>query len=257
MAKLELKELSPRQYAVLADLGRVRLLSGQQLERLHFAQLATANARGSARRRSLGSLVTAGLVTTLPRRIGGERAGSAGLIYTLDAQGHRLLAATETGRAGQRVRRPWPIGWPFTKHSITVAEAYVRLRELENSGHIRLLHFATEPACWYRTAQGVLKPDAWVVYETGDWEEHWWLEVDLGTESMQTLDRKLRRYLSFATSGQVGPLGVTPRVLLTVPTAERLVIARLVVNRLPSPAEQLIEVREFFLVFGLPARPPP
>src|SRR5215218_9654600 len=90
MAKLEVKELSSRQYAVLADLQHVRLLSGQQLERLHFAQLATPNARGSARRRSLGGLVGTGLVTTLPRRIGGERAGSAGLIYILDARGQRL-----------------------------------------------------------------------------------------------------------------------------------------------------------------------
>src|SRR5829696_5812441 len=97
MAKLKLIELSSRQTAVLADLRRVRLLTGRQLERLHFAKLATPNARASARRRALGGLVAAGLVTTLPRRIGGERAGSAGLIYTLDARGQRFLEARDAG----------------------------------------------------------------------------------------------------------------------------------------------------------------
>jgi hypothetical protein len=64
--RLTVIALSSREYAVLTDLQRVRLLSGGQLERLHFAELATANARGSARRRTLGGLVYAGLVTTCP-----------------------------------------------------------------------------------------------------------------------------------------------------------------------------------------------
>jgi Replication-relaxation len=187
MAQLELSEFSSRQCAVLADLHRVRVLSGKQLERLHFAGLATPNARGSARRRTLGGLVSAGLVTTLPRRIGGERAGSAGLVYTLDARGHHLLAESETNT--HRVRRPWPIGWPFVQHSLAVAELYIRLRELEAAGTIRLLHFAAEPGSWHRSSHGVLKPDACAVFETGQWEEHWWLEVDRGTESLPTLAR--------------------------------------------------------------------
>jgi hypothetical protein len=255
MAQLDLNEFSSRQYAVLADLHRVRLLSGGQLERLHFARLATPNARSSARRRTLGGLVASGLVTTLPRRIGGERAGSAGLIYTLDARGHRLLAEAEPD--GHRVRRPWSIGLPFVQHSLAVAELYVRLRELETAGTIRLLQFATEPACWYQSPQGILKPDAWTVYETGEWEEHWWLEVDRATESLPTLERKLRQYLAFAASGQVGPLGITPRVLLTVPTAARLAATQRVIDNLPAPADKLIESAEFNWVFqGRPRLPP-
>jgi hypothetical protein len=254
MAQLE---LSDRQSAVLNDLRRVRLLSGRQLERLHFAGLATANARGSARRRTLGSLVASGLVTTLPRRIGGERAGSAGLVYALDARGQRLLDAGEAGHDGQRVRRPWPIGWPFVLHSLAVAELYVRLRELEARDSIRLLHFAAEPACWYRSRQSLLKPDAWSVYETADWEEHWWLEVDRATESLPTLERKLRQYLAFTTSGDAGPLGVTPRVLLTVPTAARLRAAQRVVDNLPSPADKLFRIAEFSVLFQGSPRPPP
>jgi hypothetical protein len=255
MAQLELQELSRRQCAVLADLDRVRLLSGRQIERLHFAGLATPNARGSARRRTLGGLVANGLVTILPRRIGGERAGSAGLVYTLDARGHRLLAEAES--PGHRVRRPWPIGWPFVQHSLAVAELYVRLRELETGGSIRLLHFAAEPGSWYRSPHGVLKPDAWTVFETGQWEEHWWLEVDRATESLPTLERKLAHYVTFAANGPPGPLGVTPRVLLTVPDATRLATAQQVIDNLPAPADQLIRLCEFNSVFQPTARPPP
>jgi hypothetical protein len=255
MAKLALSEPDRRQSAILADLHRVRLLSGRQLERLHFAHLGTPNARSSARRRTLGNLVSAGLVTTLPRRIGGERAGSAGLVYTLDARGLRRLSNVRLD--GRRLRRPWPVGWPFVQHSLAVAELFVRLRELEAAGTIRLLHFTTEPVSWYPSAQGVLKPDAWAVFETADWEEHWWLEVDRATESLPTVERKLRLYEMFASSGQDGPLGMTPRVLLTVPSPERLTAVRRVLDSLPPPADLLIEVREFGDVFRPMTRPPP
>lgn len=254
MAKLALSQLSSRQRAVLSDLSRVRLLTGRQLERLHFAPLATPNARSSARRRTLGTLVAGGLVTTMPRRIGGERAGSAGLVYALDAPGHRLLANAESTK---RIRRPWLVGWPFVEHSLAVAELYVRLRELEASGAIRLLDFAVEPASWYQTLQGVLKPDALAIYEAAEWEEHWWLEVDRATESLPTVERKLRQYVTFAASGQAGPLGITPLVLITAPTIKRLAAIQGIIDKLPAPAGQLLKISEFRGVFGEHARPPP
>jgi Replication-relaxation len=256
MAKLELREFSRRDGAILADLGRVRLLSGRQLERLHFQTITTPNARGSARRRSLSRLVDTGLVVTLLRRVGGERAGSAGLVYTLDARGHRLLDG-HADPANRRIRRPWSIGWPFVQHSLDVAELYVRLREREAAGQLRLLQFATEPACWYGTAHGTLKPDAWAVYETSEWEEHWWLEVDRGTESLPTLTRKLRQYIDFAASGEPGPLGVIPRVLLLVTSAARRAAAERLIDTLPPPAPELIEIAEFPDVFQGSGRPPP
>ena len=139
------------------------------------------------------------------------------LVYTLDTRGHRLLAEAEPD--GRRVRRPWPIGWPFVQHSLAVAELYVRLRELEARGTIRLLHFAAEPASWYRSAQGVLKPDAWTVYETASGKS-------TGGSKSIGQPKVCRRWSAscgstspLPRSGQVGPLGVTPRVLLTVPTA--------------------------------------
>jgi hypothetical protein len=59
----ELTELlSSRDVVLLRDLARVRCLSGQQLERLHFHDLGPAN-RDRARRRVLNRLIDLSLVT--------------------------------------------------------------------------------------------------------------------------------------------------------------------------------------------------
>jgi hypothetical protein len=252
MAQPNPPELSDRDWGVLRDLLRVRLLTGQQVERLHFADLASANVRGSVRRRSLGRLVQAGLVTTLPRRVGGTRAGSAGLVYALDTRGRRLLLETTS-----RVRRPWPVGWPFVQHTLDVAELYVRQVERENRGDIKLIEFVTEPASWFPAGRAFIKPDAWTVYETDAWERHAWLEVDRGTESLPTIERKLQGYIDFTRSGRPGPLGVIPRVLVTVPDEHRLAAIRTVISALPEPGSGLITVQPFNDVFGAAARPPP
>lgn len=241
-------ELGERDDAIMRDLLRVRLLTGWQLERLHFRKLSATPARGSARRRTMGRLARLGLVTTLPRRVGGERAGSAGLVYLLDSRGVRLLTAKTT-----RVRRPWPVGWPFVQHTLDIAELYVRLREQERANRLRLLHFEAEPASWYSQAGVQLKPDAFVVLETDTWEEHYWLEVDRGTESLPGLGRKLRRYVDAAAAApSAGPLGVIPRVLLTVPDMTRHRSVAALVRRLPDPGAQLISVEPFAGTFRHP-----
>jgi hypothetical protein len=257
MASATPPSLSMRDIVILRDLLRVRLLTGRQLERLHFADLATVNARSSARRRSLGRLSRLGLVTTLPRRVGGERAGSAGVVYSLDSKAYRYaeLWLEPPGTLPERTRRPWAIGWPFVQHTLDVAELYVRLRERERRGGLRLTSFTAEPASWYRTPAGALKPDAHAIYETGAWEEHWWLEVDRATESMPTIRRKLLAYVDLVNRGDPGPNGVLPRVLVTVPTDKRADDLTKLVASLPAPADQLITIVRFDDAFA--ARPPP
>lgn len=251
--------LSDRDRAILGDLRRVRLLTGRQLERLHFADLATLNARGSDRRRVLGRLHRLELVTTLPRRVGGVRAGSAGLVYALDARAHRLQEVWDGAAADSavRVRRPWAIGWPFVEHTLDVSELYVRLRERERVGGGRLIRFDAEPASWYQTAHGVVKPDAYAVFEAGEWEEHRWLEVDRATESLPTLHRKLLVYVELAIAADRGPTNVLPEVLVTVPSVARKTALQSVLAALPGPANDLIRVLCFTDVFGQAGRPPP
>jgi hypothetical protein len=130
--------------------------------------------------------------------------------------------------------------------------------ELQPSRYLtRGLRFDPEPASWHQKASGVLKPDAYAVYEAGRWEEHRWLEVDRATESLPTVRRKLLGYLDAVAGSAPGPSGVMPQVLVTVPSARRLDVVRSLLETLPPPADRLISVHCFTDVFGSSGRPPP
>jgi hypothetical protein len=243
-------QLSPRDRAILLDLARVRVLTGAQLTRLHFQDLSTTS-RDRARRRVLARLAEHDLVSPLERTIGGARAGSSGLVFALGVTGQRALpllepAADEPGGGAARARRPWTPGQLFLKHSLAVSELYVQLREAQAAGRLALGRFAVEAVAWWPDgAGGVMKPDASACVASGDVEDSWFVEVDRATESPVTLGRKLRRYVDFARTGQLGPDGVTPRVLLTVPHERRMRDVQTLMARLPPPADQLI-VPELF-----------
>ncbi len=191
----------------------------------------------------LSRLVRDRLVATLERRIGGIRAGSTGLIYTLDVAGQRVLQLLDTGQETAHVRRPWTPGLPFVAHTLAISELYVQLREVERDQDIELVTFLAEPACWQRTlTSGVLKPDAYTMLARDDIEDCWNIESDLGTESRSAVRRKLTGYLQAAHTGQVGPHGVLPRVLVTVPDARRLAVVQDLISALPPPADTLLHV---------------
>lgn len=235
------EQLSLRDVVLLSDLAKLRCLTGIQLERLHFSDLAAPN-RNRARNRVLGRLTRLQAVATLTRRIGGVRKGSDGLVYALDIAGQRVVRLL-TGQDESPARRPWTPGLPFLAHTLAVAELYVRLQEAERTGQLELTDFRAEPASWYRTASlGTLKPDAYVQIASLRNEDVWWVEVDLATESRTTLRRKLSLYLlahQMGTGGP-GPEGLLPRVLVTVPTSRRLEIVREVVADLGPPADKLL-----------------
>jgi hypothetical protein len=211
--------LSGRDQAVLHDLARVRVLTGVQLTRLHFTDLS-ATSRERTRRRVLARLAVRDLVTTLERRIGGARAGSAGLVYALGVAGQHVVQflAQDDEQPVKRPRQPWTPGRLFLAHSLAVSELYVRLVEAARSGALELRAYEAVPASWVPDGLGGwLKPDAYVVLGADDVEDSWWVEVDRATESLPTMKRKLRTYLDFVQRGQFGPDGVVPRVLITVP----------------------------------------
>lgn len=242
--------LSARDWAILLDLDRLRLLSADQLERLHFWAL-TGRSREVVRGRVLRRLVGWRVIAPLGRRIGGARRGSARTVYALDAAGQRLvrerLAAEQPTR---RVRRPSLAGERFQAHSLAVSELYVTLASdvgMASAG-VTLAAFDAEPAAWWPNGfGGWLKPDAYlrlsVVHSSGaGFDDHWWVEVDRATESLPTLQGKLSIYLDFYQRGQLGPNGVMPRVLVSTITEQRRDAVRELVQRLPEPADELFAV---------------
>jgi hypothetical protein len=65
------------------------------------------------------------------------------------------------------------------------------------------------------------------------------VEVDLATESLPTLRRKLLSYLDVVERGQLGPANLVPRVLVSCISPARTEAVRSVIARLPEPATDL------------------
>lgn len=231
--------LGPRTLAILDTLLKVRLATGCQLERLHFADVSRRQATGV-----LARLVDQRLLVRLPRVIGGERAGSAGFTYGLDVAGRRL---TEPNRPG-RYRRPWSVGTPFLAHTLAVTEVFVRLVEAERTSALKAIRFDTEPACWRPFAgpggaRTVLKPDAFLVATVDGFADRWFLELDRGTESRTTLARKCDLYRSYWQTGtEQHRSQVFPRVLWLVPDEARQATLIDVFGRQPEAAWPLFTV---------------
>ncbi len=206
------RELSPRDWAVLRDVDRCRLMTGRQLQLLHVGEGETA---ARAARRLLARLTRHGLLARLERRIGGLRAGSAGYVYGLGPAGVRLV---HPGRPRRRLRE---VRDGFLAHTLALAELYLQLRQAEQQGRLELLKLETEPRAWRRLADGDwLKPDLHVVIGLGEEALHAFVELDLGSEHSPALFAKLRQY-ERAYRGEVGGDRVFPRVVWLVPDERR------------------------------------
>jgi len=233
------ERLSDRDWQIIEAMNRLRLMSGQQLERGYFAALA-GHARTVVRGRVLRRLVRWQVLTVLPRRIGGAARGSAGAAFALGAAGTRLCAERPTTTSMPRVRYPGAPTERSVRHTLAVSELYISLVEQARMQRAHLIAFEAEPASWWPNGLGgFIKPDAYTLLALGHVREHWWIEVDLATESLPTIKRKLLAYLEFVERGQLGPNGIVPRILLSCSASTRCTTLRSVVSKLPSPASEL------------------
>ena len=240
-------ELSDRDWLVLADLRRVRLLTTQQIERLHFRD---GSPRTQARRcrRTLQRLTDLGVLHRFARRVGGVRAGSAGATFGLATLGQRLTHSAGPA-GGVRQRRPWEPSAYFFSHVLAVSELYVQLREADRTGAIDVIGFDAEPACWRRQrgrsgAALVVKPDAYVRVGVGDFEEYRFVEIDRSTESLSVIARKAEIYVDYWRSGdEQRRAGVFPQVLFLVQDEQRAEAVIKALARQPAEYWQLFQVR--------------
>jgi len=233
------QQLSARDTQIMDTIGRLRLATGEHLERLHFADLSPAS-RARTRRRVLHRLTSWRVLVTLPRRVGGIRAGSTGLVYALDTAGAWLIRLHAAAAGSTAPRRPHQPGTALIAHTLAVSELYVQLVERARDGAFRIAVFEAEPACWWPDdLGGHLKPDAHALLATKGYQDAWWIEVDHATETLPRLRKKLQTYLDFAHRGGIGPADVLPRILITTPTPARCAAVAKLITGLPPPAEQL------------------
>jgi hypothetical protein len=227
----ELREgLSSRDMEIVSQVAELRLMSGRQVEVLHFPPERHATAATAARlcRRVLARLVADRSLVRLQRQVGGLRAGSHAFIYGLGPTGHRLLQAD-----GSRLRAYEP-SVAFVDHQLAVSQLVVDLTLAGRNGHLELLTVEAEPACW-RTlpaiGRSVLRPDLFLAIGKGELEYRWFVEVDRGTHRSPALLRKAQLYESYYRSGvEQATHGVFPRIIWVTPDDVRAERVRAVLN---------------------------
>jgi hypothetical protein len=237
--------LSERERALIRELARLRLMTHAQLAVLLDTDQTVSGLRSA--RRVLARLTDLGVLARLDRRIGGIRAGSAGYVYYLGPAGQRLVAYWGGGGLTRGRFRPEP-GGRYVRHRLAVSELCVQARQAEREGVLDLLTFDAEPDCWRTFADGfggrrLLKPDAFVRVGLGAYEDRYFVEVDLASESRSVIAAKVRAYLDYFNSGtEQQAHGIFPRVLLLTTTEERRLALIDVCTRLPAEAWRLFTI---------------
>lgn len=229
--------LSERDWEVLRLVGRFRVMRGDQLADLFWAEGRPAT-RARLARRGLARLADMEVLERLPRRVGGVRAGSSGLMFALGRTGQRLLQQEQ--RSQRRVRRAYAPGSRYLAHALSVSDLYVTLIRAQRWGLAEVLDFDPEPACWrpYPGPYGarlMAKPDAYVRLGIGDFELSWFIEMDMASEARGTLAGKARAYIDLFRAGVLQATdGVFPRVAWIAPDAARAEVIREALARLTS-----------------------
>ncbi len=232
---------------VVETVARLTLVSGRQLSDLFFDSFSRSSTDARRARRVLARLVEQRALDRLERRRGGVGGGSSAWVYALGPAGRRLVAYW-AGEGLPRSRGAHEPGAAWTAHTLAVSELYVRLRQAERAGRVELLAFDAEPACWRRYTQlggvaGVLKPDAYVRLGVGEFEDSFFVEVDLGSERRGQLTRQHHAYREYFRSGvEQAATGVFPGVLWVVPDARRVALLNDIQRRLPAQARRLFTV---------------
>ncbi|WP_349902148.1 replication-relaxation family protein [Parafrigoribacterium humi] len=218
--------VTPRDMEILRLIREHRFLTTKQIQRLLFWDHASPGAAIRACIRVMTRLELRALIFKLSRQIGGIHAGSGSYIWGIDDAGDRLLRAEKTTKNTKRQRTFDPSAL-FLAHTLAVAETRVMLEEAAHRSDLELVTVTTEPTNW-RTFVGrggtaqILKPDLHAVTAVGEYEDHWFIEIDNGTESLPTVIGKCKIYQRYFESGrEQTDAGVFPKVVWLMVEARR------------------------------------
>ncbi len=209
--------------AIIAQVAELRLMSGRQIQAIHFPGSEHDNEQAAirARQRVLERLCRERLLIHLERRIGGVRAGSAGLVLALGPVGQRVLALYRPRR------RSYEPTLRFVDHTLALSQLVVDVTVAARQGSLDVLDAQAEPRSWREFSgpggRRLLRPDAFLALGIGAFELRWFIEVDRASESLPVVVRKCRLYADYYQSGkeQANNGGVFPRVCWIVPDEAR------------------------------------
>lgn len=196
--------LSARDHAVLQAIRRYRFLTSTQIGRLYITGCSTKTSQTRQQNLLLQRLGGHGLIRPLERRVGGYGGGSTVQVWHLTEAGQRLLILNDPG-AQPRKRFSEPSAL-FLRHTLAIAECAVQLICLcRDSDDLSLEAVDAEPSCWrkYRDDNRTcyLKPDLFAVTSYDGYEDRWFIEMDLGSESISQVLEKCNGYLRYYYTG--------------------------------------------------------
>lgn len=228
-----------RDHHVLELIARHRFLTTRQIQYFAFANLGTEESAARTTRHVLQRLARTALIRSLAQRIGGVRAGSSARVWQLAPAGARLLRDDGTL---YRTHQP---STRFLAHCLAVADTHLALRQLHDLPEVQEVRVDIEPECWRRyTGHGGeprwLQPDLSAIVQTTDYDDRWFIEVDLGTEALPTLLKKCGQYESYRATGiEQDEHGAFPRVLWLFSKSERAETLQDAVRRSPRLTPEL------------------
>jgi hypothetical protein len=220
-------QLSARDLAVMELVAEHRFLTTRHLESFCFQDHATPVSGARTARRVLARLERLGLIERTTRRVGGLQAGSGSSTWMLTSTGQRLRGIRDGRGAVGKVREP---GERFVAHYLAIADARLALVQAERAGQLVVIQSVIEPRAWRNfTGLGgsaeILKPDLAAITalsKDADFEDHWFIEIDRGTESLPTLIKQCHRYETYRSTGQAQEAdGVFPIIVWVVPDEQR------------------------------------
>jgi len=247
VAKLR-RLLTERDQAILCSIHEHKFLTTKQIFDLHFWTHASYTSGIRACTRVLTRLRDHHLIYRLDRPVGGTGGGSTSYVWGIDAAGDRLLRR-DAGEEGRRSRSFEPTTM-FLQHTLAIAGTRLQLEAMKREGKLELVSVTTEPRNWrpFLTGSGspqVLKPDLHAVTAAGDYEDHWFVEVDRGTESLPTLLRKCHLYQRYAATGiEQQATGVYPIALWLIPTKARRDRLEAAINADPKLDHRLFRIAD-------------
>jgi len=222
--------LSERDFGILGSVAEHQFLTVHQVEALHFGDLAPTSG-GRIARRTLARLREYRLLGTLKRRIGGVKSGSAGLVHYLDTAGDQLLNKRSAQQGRRRSRDP---STRFLSHRLAIADAHVALAQSHRQQSLELVECVVEPISWRRflgigAVRLTLKTDLYIetaVPPGNELVHGWFVEIDLGTEGIQTLLKKCHDYEAYRRTGIEQEQGGFPLVIWSMTHADPLTAER-------------------------------
>jgi len=218
--------LGERDKQIIISIQRYRYLLTSQLQRLHFTGAATPSASLRATARALKKLRELGLIDHLAHCTGGVRAGSSSLVWYDTHAGERLLRLHNHDPALIKTRFFEPSAY-FLSHTLAVADIAIQTdRTLRKKQRARTDGLQPEPECWrtygeYGAALSI-KPDLFAATISGQYEDRWFFEIDLDTESPAKVVEKCERdHRYYRTSLEQQKSGMFPLTVWIVPGCER------------------------------------